>query len=518
MKKKLLSLVLVCVLCIMAVSGCGKSENSSSGEKTLTAGTAAGYFSATDLDPANEWNGWYMSFFGMTETLFRLDENFVAQPWLVEKAENIDDQTWKLTLKDNVNFSNGEKMTADAVKKCFERTYQVNSRAKETLDIAEMTVEGQTLTIKTKEATPALSNDLCDPVFSVYFVGDNVNYAEDTPCTGPFVKEAFSANEEITVVKNENYWGGTPKLDKAVLKVINDADALTMAVQSGELDMAVAVPASSLEVLSDTSKYTTYSNTTTRGHFLRFNMNKTAVQDKAVREAISYCIDRDNYCEVIARGTCTPSYGIFPSNLSYGSMEHLKPIITKYDVEAAKKVLSDAGYVDSNNDGYLEKDGQKLTLKLAGISTRSEFKDLCDVLQSTLKEVGIDLQVQLYEKLETKEEYAAADCDISLDSKAMAPTGNPQYFINTSFVTGASANFGHYSNSTVDQLAKQLETTFGTEERDNLIFQIEQQILNDTSYIVFADQNYTCIGNTKVTGFTADPSEYYFLNKDIGIK
>lgn len=120
MKKKLLSLVLVCVLCIMAVSGCGKSENSSSGEKTLTAGTAAGYFSATDLDPANEWNGWYMSFFGMTETLFRLDENFVAQPWLVEKAENIDDQTWKLTLKDNVNFSNGEKMTADAVKKCFE--------------------------------------------------------------------------------------------------------------------------------------------------------------------------------------------------------------------------------------------------------------------------------------------------------------------------------------------------------------------------------------------------------------
>lgn len=521
--KKIFSLITSILIIIGMLTGCSGSSSKeaasqTNSKKVLTAGTSAGYFGASNLDPADSWNGWYMSFFGISETLFKLDESYKANPWLVKSYKNTDEHTWELVLRDDVTYHNGEKMTAESVKKCFERTYKVNSRAAETLKLAEITANGQTLTLKTDKANPTIMSDLCDPIFSVYYVGDGVDYKASTPCTGPFTKESFTPNKEIVVVKNKKYWGGEPKLDKAVLKTINDADALTMAMQSGELDVAVAVPSSSLSVCSDKSKYVINSAATTRGHYLRFNMEKAVVKDNAVREAVAMCIDRTGYSKVISKDSTNPNYGVYPTTLSYGKIEKLSPKVTKYDVEGAKAKLLEAGYKDTDGDGILEKDGVKLNIKLATISTRSEFTEFCDVLTSTLKKVGINLKVNTYEKLDSKEAYQNADFDIALDSKGMAPTGNAQYSINTTFITSGSANYGHYSNKKVDELAGKLATTFGEEERNKITYQIEQEILNDTSFIIFANQNFMCISKPSVTDFKVQPSEYYFLDANIGIK
>ena len=520
--KKIIAMFTSLLLIVSVFSGCsGNAEEVSSGtdgEKVLTAGTSAGYFGATNLDPADSWNGWYMSFFGISETLFRLDESYAANPWLVESYENTDDYTWKLILKDDVTYHNGEKMTAESVKSCFERTYQVNPRAEETLKLSDISADGQTLTLKTSEPNPTIMSDLCDPVFSVYYVGNDVDYKASTPCTGPFQMESFTPNVEIDVVKYDNYWGGEPKLDKAILKTINDADALTMAMQSGELDIAVSVPSSALSVCSDESKYVIHSAPTTRGHFLRFNMEKEAVKDKEVREAIAMCIDREGYSKVISHNSTNPNYGVYPSTLSYGNIDNLSPLVTGYDTAGAKEKLLEAGYQDTDGDGILEKNGAELNIKLATISTRSEFIEFCDVLTSALKEAGINLQVSAYEKLDSAEAYQAADFDVSLDSKGMAPTGNAQYFINTDFISNGSTNYGHYSNTKVDQLAGKLATTFGEDNRNQIIDQIEQEILNDTAFVFFANQNFMCISSPEVTGFEIQPSEYYFLDAKIGMK
>ncbi len=520
--KKFLVMITNLLLVLSMLTGCSgnanESGNEAGSEKVLIAGTSAGYFGATNLDPADSWNGWYLSFFGMSETLFRLDESYTANPWLVESCENTDDNTWKLVLRNDVFFHNGEKMTAESVKKCFERTYTVNARAEETLKLSEITSEGQTLTLKTSEPNPTIMSDLCDPLFSVYYVGEGVDYKAAASCTGPFQMESFTPNVEIDLVKYENYWGGVPNLDKAVLKTINDADALTMAIQSGELDIAVSVPSSALSVCSDPSKYVIYSAATTRGHFLRFNMEKAVVKDNAVREAIAMCIDREGYSKVISQNSTNPNYGVYPNTLSYGNIVTLNPLITKYDVAGAKAKLLEAGYQDADGDGILEKNGVALNIKLATISTRSEFIEFCDVLTSALKEVGIDLQVSTYEKLDSAEAYQNADFDISLDSKGMAPTGNAQYFINTDFITSGSMNYGHYSNARVDELAGKLATTFCGEKRNDITCQIEQEILNDTSFVFFANQNFMCIASPDVTDFEIQPSEYYFLDAKVGMK
>ena len=101
----------LCALALVALSfallGCG-TQNAADGKKIIRVG---GTLDVTDstMDPAKEWTGWYVLRCGIGETLFRLDDEMRPQPWLAERAENISPTDWRITLKDNVVFSNGER-------------------------------------------------------------------------------------------------------------------------------------------------------------------------------------------------------------------------------------------------------------------------------------------------------------------------------------------------------------------------------------------------------------------------
>ena len=123
MKKKLLTIAVTAAM-VFSLVACGSNggsnetkavETSASetaaesavsegdGEKTLKAGATTGFFGAESLDPANNWDGWIMSIYGISENLFRLDDNLAPQPWLVDSYENTDDTTWVFTLKDGIS-------------------------------------------------------------------------------------------------------------------------------------------------------------------------------------------------------------------------------------------------------------------------------------------------------------------------------------------------------------------------------------------------------------------------------
>ena len=265
MKKKLLTIAVTAAM-VFSLVACGSNggsnetkavETSASetaaesavsegdGEKTLKAGATTGFFGAESLDPANNWDGWIMSIYGISENLFRLDDNLAPQPWLVDSYENTDDTTWVFTLKDGITFSNGNAVTAEAVKKCFERTYNNNTRAASALKIDSMEADGQILTIHTPEANPTILNDLCDPMFGVYDAESEIDPELGASCTGPYVATAFTAMTEVKMDKNSNYWGGDPAIDHIELKIMDDVDALNMALQNGEIDMIAQLPAAS---------------------------------------------------------------------------------------------------------------------------------------------------------------------------------------------------------------------------------------------------------------------------------
>lgn len=513
---------------LAVLSGCGSvsgtgdassaAETESAGEdleNVIVAGSSAGFFSATNLDPAEDWNGWYISFYGAGETLFRLDESYTANPWLVESYENVDERTWVFTLRDDVFFSNGEQMTGDAVAACFERTYEINARASETLPIESITADGQELTIVTSSADPAITSDLCDPLLTVYYVGEDEDYDTFTSCTGPFVVDSFTLNEEIVVVKNENYWGGTVNTDKAYLEIFDDSDALNMALQNGEVDIIVSAGANALRLFADDDNYQILSASTSRGNFIDFNYESSYGQDDVLREVIARAIDREGYAEVICSGASNANYGIYPDTMSFGDNEQLDIRITAQDLKGAEALLDEAGYTDTDGDGIREIDGEPISMTVVTISTTDAFVSLCDDLASALKSIGIELNIQLYEKLESREDYEGVTWDLCIENKSMSATGNASYFFDSTVVTGASGNYGGYSNPELDSLAAALKSAYDTDERNALVFEMEQMLLDDNSFIVFANQNFTCVTNNTISGFTVQPSEYYFLDAAI---
>ena len=502
-----------------AASG-SSASSASAGEKVLNAGSTA-YFYAESMDPANSWDGWEMQYYGITENLLRLTDDFGVEPWLAEECNNIDPLTWEFKLRDDVMFSNGEKMTGESVKACLERTYEVNPRAAETLAIDSIEADGQTVTIKTKQEVPSFKNVMCDPIFSIYYVSDGIDYAADTPCTGPYKMSEYIFEDHTTLVPNEYYWNGTPKLDKIVLYTYFDNESQILAMQNGELDVLAMPGASAYTTLVDNGDgtFAKASQTSTRADFIRFNMNHPVVANDAVRLAISYCIDRENYADVINVGTEVPSYGVYSAQLPYGGTDGLNVTVDEFSTEKAAAVLDEAGVVDTDNDGIRElPDGTPVEITFYNCATYERFVRLADDLQSKLESVGIKLNIVSVDYwLQDIETYNAANPDMTLDSYGMAPTGDADYFASMCFVSDASQNFGKYSNPEVDALVVQLEATFDDAARTDIIKQISQKVLDDNAYIFFSNSETSYIVRDGVTGIAVAPSEYYFITVDTDI-
>ena len=548
MKKEIVSVMMAACLFASLATGCGtanESETSSksgseaasvtsaseeaagavskSGETTtdgeradLVLGATTGFFGAESLDVAYNWDGWIMSIYGISENLYRLDENIEPQPWIAESVETPDENTWVFTIRDGVTFSNGKTVDAKAVKACFERTYEKNERADSTLKIKSMEADGMKFTIVTPEPNPTLLNDLCDPLLGIYDATEEPDEELGVSCTGPYVATSFTAMTDVKMRANENYWGGAPKADTVELKIIDDQDALDMALANGEIDLIAQETANGASKFTDTSKYTTDTVTTTRANFLSFNLKTEGLDDLAVRQAINYCIDREGYADVVYQGFATPCYGIYPDNLAFGGTDGLNLTVDSYDADKAKEILADAGYQDTDGDGILDKDGVNLSFKVLTYSYNDNCIQLADMLQAELSQIGIELSIETQDVLD--DPLAAGDFDLAILNYAMAPIGTPSYFINMLFTTGASNNYGGYSNEKVDALAAEIGTTSDNDKVVSLTRELEQQVLDDMPFAFVADQQLIFVYSNKVKGVQINPTEYYLVTNTLSVE
>ena len=159
--KKSAAIVLALIMAAGSLTGCGgnkaKENSSNTGKNSTedTAGKTSFVFGDTtfnpeneeaDVNPHNTYAGWACIRYGIGETLFHYSDSMEIEPWLAESYENPDELTWVIQLRDDVTFSSGRKLDAEAVKECLEHLVAVHERAKGDLLIDSITADGQTLT------------------------------------------------------------------------------------------------------------------------------------------------------------------------------------------------------------------------------------------------------------------------------------------------------------------------------------------------------------------------------------
>ncbi len=513
MKRCTAFLAIITAMALLA--GCGGSGQADAGEE---AEEKVFYYGDTtfnaendesDVNPHNGYSGWACIRYGIGETLFRYSDSMELEPWLATGYELADEYTWVITLRDDVTFTSGRSMDAEAVKECLEHLIEVHARAQGDLKIQEITAEDQTLTIRTSEPVPALLNYLSDPYGCIIDMEAGITENGNVSGTGPYRATRVETDQGLTLVKNENYWNGTPQLDTIYVQTITDGDTLAMALQSGELDAAYGLPYSSLSLFAD-EPYTISSVETSRTFFVQINYETEALQDANVRAAIASAIDKDGFTQVLLEGNGTAANGPFPASFAFGDDT---VTASSYDPEAARELLAASGWTDTDGDGYVDKDGEKLTLRWLTYPSRQELPLLAESAQATLKEIGIDVEVNC--TANHLDYIESGEWDVYASAFVCAPTGDPEYFFTTHCLDSSSKNRGGYHNEELEELALVMSETFDTEERAELATQMTQILLDDNGFIFVSHLKMSIVSGEGVTGLTAHPCDYYEITVDL---
>ena len=515
-KKKFFSTALA--LCFMLLfAGCGgdTSATNANGEKVFTYGTMA-YGVAMEnagTDPHDSYKGWSTIRYGIGETLFKFNDKMELTPWVAESFEQVDEYTVKIKIDDKATFSNGKKVTGDAVKRCLDDLISRHDRAPKDLKIESIVADGQFVTIKSNEKMPVLLNYLSDPYGCIIDVEEGIKDGIAVG-TGPY-KAIKVTDTQIDLVKNENYWGDEkPKLDKIFVKSITDGDTLTMAMQNGELDAAQGLPYASMDLFkNDESKYKLSQTETSRVYQIAFNFKTPELQDIRLRRAISMTIDKDTFTKVLLNGNGAPAVGPFPANLSFGGNA---VTCAPYDIDGAKALIKEAGYEDTDGDGYVDKDGKNLELRYLTYTSRQELPLLAEFTQAALKKIGVKLNVNATDNY--KAVLKSGDYDMFAKAIVTAPTGDPEYYFTSHILSKAVDNAGFYNSAQIEQTENQLHNTYGAENRSALAIKMSQQILDDCALVYAAHLRMSFVMKGNVEGFKAHSSDYYEISSALDKK
>lgn len=509
-------LLLLSLLLTASLAGCGAADSHTAGDgkKTLILGDTT--FNAENeepnVNPHEAYAGWACIRYGVGETLFRFNETMELEPWIGESAEAVDDLTWKVTLKEGVCFSNGRAVDAQAVQDCLEHLIAVHPRAKGDLEIASMESDGLVLTIHTRQPKPALMNSLCDPYGCIIDMEAGITDEGIVVGTGPYAAVEVVTDDHVTLVKNQNYWNGPVAIDEITVRTISDGDTLAMALQAGEIDAAYGMAYGSYP-LFENENYTFSNTPTSRVFYCQMNYASPLISDDTVRKAVAMGIDKESFVNTLLRGYGYVAAGAFPDTFPYGG----SAVVTEsYDPEGAKALLESAGWVDADGDGIREKDGVQLSLKWLTYPSRQEQPLLAEAAQATLKEIGIELVLNVTADHNSIVKDPAA-WDIYQASFVTCGTGDPMYFFTTHCLSDSTKNRGGYHNETLEQLAAQMNQTFDSDRRAELAMAMQQEILDDNAFIFCSFLRMSMISKSTVTGLKAWPCDYYELTADLDI-
>lgn len=432
----------------------------------------------------------------MYETLYEQKADGSVVPWLAANTKvSSDALTWTLTLRSGVKFHDGTPFDAQAVKwnldvrKTFP-TFTLKSQMKPIKDVT--VVDSHTVQLDLSAPTPALSVILASPLFSMesptawqkYSTADE--YQRHAAGTGPFKLEGVPSEANTTFVRNDDYWGPKPYLDKIVCRLISDPSARIAALEAGDVNLAETLPDSEYARLKAEAGITVDTTSVPASQIaLWFNFASPLTKQKEVREAIAEALDRDAYRSILKELGAAPPQSIVPQQFRGNAQQSKK---YPYDLAKAKELLASAGVkpgtpiqviLQNTPQVYLDL-GQlvKQDLDKLGFQTDLRFTDISGWLA--------DMTLPAAKSADRWQLSIAQEGASYLDAEAILFR-----FFPTSADAPKGSNWTHYSNPQVDQLLAQQAKTVDAVERDKLLGQIQEILWNDLAgYPLLASKVY----------------------------
>lgn len=498
MKKALSLLLALCMLLTLCACGAGAASGSAGTGAEAKIIRVGDLFANTytSLDPAQDSCGWWTVTLGISETLFRINEDYSVVPWLAESAVS-DGSTWTITLRGGVVFSDGTPLTAEIAAQSLRHAAETSSSNTSLAGAVIEAVDDKTLTITTAEPLATMTNELTSPAYAIAVLD-----GDDALFTGAFAVTEFDPGVSIKAARNENYWDGEVALDGVEGIYVADADTLSLAFQNGEIDAYIGPTTNDLAVFAaDPDAYTVVSTPASRLYYYYLNLER--LPEKELRAAINMSIDSDAVCTLLS-GLASPTVGAYGPDTAYGGVTK-----NSYDPDAAKALIEGLGY-ELDADGYYAKDGEEIELDIAYYAARSIDKIVL-LMQEQLKAVGIKATLTVSEDPDGTY-LTTRDFDIGMYCMIANPSADPYYFMNR-VVGGGLYTAGGFEDAAASSLLSELFSETDTAKRAELAVKIQQIIIDDEAMGFIALLNKTtCMRSGVVNCSENIPVSYYFLN------
>ncbi|NOX21160.1 MAG: peptide-binding protein [Nitrospirae bacterium] len=311
-----------------------------------------------------------------------------------------------------------------------------------------------------------------------------VDFGRNPIGMGPFIFEKWEPGQRIVLKANPEYFEGRPYIDYYIYRIIPDQATMFMELRAGGVDLMGLTP---IQYRRQTSteffkknfqkfRYPVFAYT-----YLGFNLKHPFFKDIRVRKAIAYAIDKKEIIDVVLFGLGSVATGPYvPNTWPYN------PNVKRYEYNPAKarQLLQEAGWRDTDGDGWLDKDGKRFEFTIITNMGNSLRERTATIIQWRLKQIGIKVNIRLIEwsafinEFIDKRRFEAVILGWSIGFDP------DQYDIWHSSKTGEKEfNFISYKNPEVDRLLEEGRRTFDIEKRKKAYFRIQEILAEEVPYV-----------------------------------
>ena len=401
-KKIAISLLCITMLASsLLLGGCSskQAENSQSEEKEAKKELVLALGSEPEggFDPINGWGRYGSPLF--QSTLLKRDQDMNIINDLATGYEVSEDGlTWTVNIREDAKFSDGQPLTSEDVVFTFEKLMESSSTVDLTFVDSVTSKSDYSLEFKLKSPRSTFISNLIATGI-VPKKSYTSEYYQNPIGSGPLVLVQWDKGQQIIVKPNENYYGQKPNFDKITFLFLEE-DAAFAAAKAGQLDMT-AIPPSYASQKIEGMKLTEVSSVDNRG--IMFPTVKSGeadadsnpigndvTSDLAIRQAINVALDRQAIVDGVLEGYGTKAYSIC-DKMPWWNEE---TVTTDNDVDLAKKILADGGWIDADGDGILEKDNIKAEFNLVYPSGDQLRQSLAMVVADMVKPIGINIVIE----------------------------------------------------------------------------------------------------------------------------
>ena len=435
------------------------------------------------------------------DRLIEKDKDMNLVPGLAENWKQIDPLTLELKLRKNVKFHNGEPFSAKDVVFSLNRAKEAPSLIAYFSDIEKVeAVDDYTVRITTKKPYGPLVNYLAHigaGIMNEKAVKERgADYGQHPVGTGPFVFQSWTSGDKIVLKANPDYYKGKAASDTLTFKVVPEGTNRTIALETGEADIAYDVDPIDVEMVKSNPDLKLAQNSAMSVTYLGFNTKKAPFDKKEVRQAIAYATNVDDIIGAVFLGAAKKANSpVSPYVFGYNKDAKLYT----QNIEKAKALLAQAGYPN----GFKAK---------IWTNDKSVRKDTAVILQDQLKQIGIDVQIEILEWGSYLDRVANGEHEMFiLGWSSSADSDSALYALFHSKNLGGAGNRTFYENKRVDELLDKARESTVPADRIEYYKELQNILQEDLPFFTLIYPDDITGMQKNVEGFVPHPESTHIL-------